>query len=207
MSVGELWPERGVQTAEWNRMHRQNSPPGNSGNSVTVDHGEPYWQVDIAIDALPNSELARKWDAFITRREGAKNSFTMSRAFQCIPRSNVAQSDAAISVARTDRAASTITLAGVEAGYVASEGDMIGFFTARSGFYIGQVLRDTVFVPGDPNEITIPVWPAPFDPHPTEAKPRRIKALGEFVITTQPGLRQGFTGSGLRFTARQVIRG
>ena len=175
-----------------------------SGTSVAVDFGEPYWQVECSVDLPVRSDLVREWSAFFKRREGQKHTFTMNRSFQAFPNDRDVGSDVGLDVAAVDRIASAVTLSGLETGYTATAGDMIGYFTARSGFYVGEVLT-TVSAAG--GIATLQVWPPPFDAHPTQANPRRIKALGEFRLVSGLGPAEAFNARRFRFTAEQVVRG
>lgn len=206
MSVGEYWPERGVVSAEWTDQHRQSLPAGLSGHSIAVDFGEPYWRVEFEVNMTSRGRLAREWSAFIRRREGRKNTFTMNRPFQSFPFNGGISDDTGISVSQVDRAAGTVTLAGVEASYAPAVGDMVGYFTAGSGYYVGEVTADAAFVPGAIRRVTLQVWPAPREPHATTQSVRRIKAVGEFRIVSAPSASEAFKARSFRITAEQVIR-
>lgn len=203
MSVGEYWPERGVVSAEWADRHRQSLPAGLSGNSIAVDYGEPFWVVDFEVNMTARSELARQWSAFIRRREGRKNTFTMNRPFQSFPFRGNVESDAGVSVSSINRGASTVTLSGVGSDYVATAGDMIGFFTAASGYYVGEVTAEAI---PSGNGVTLQVWPPPRPAHATAQGVRRIKALGEFRVVSAPSAAEAFKSRSFRITAEQVIR-
>ena len=68
MSVGEFWPEKGVQSCEWVLNYRQNLPMSNAGNSVSIDHGEPYWTAEVSVEVPKRSPLVKAWSSFFARR-------------------------------------------------------------------------------------------------------------------------------------------
>ena len=203
MSVGEFWPEKGVTSCEWTDEHRQGVPAGLSGDSIAVDYGEPFWRVEFEVSMTSRSLLARQWSAFIRRREGRKNTFTMNRTFQSFPFRGGVSSDVGLNVSAYSRANSTVTLSGVEAGYQPTVGDMISYFTERQGYYAGEVIADANVAGGS---VTLQVWPAPGAPHPETPSVRRIKAVGEFRVTSAPSPAEAFKSRSFRVTAEQVIR-
>ena len=203
MSVGEFWPERGVTSCEWTDQHRQSLPAGLSGNSIAVDYGEPFWRVEFEVSMTSRSLLARQWSGFIRRREGRKNTFTMNRTFQSFPFRGGVAGDVGLTVSAYSRANSTVTLSGVEAGYQPTVGDMISYFTEGQGYYAGEVIAEANVAGGS---VTLQVWPAPRPPHATTPSVRRIKAIGEFRVTSAPSPDEAFKSRGFRVTAEQVIR-
>ena len=203
MSVGEFWPERFVQSAVWSKQFRQNSNDALSGSVVVTDHGEPFWRVEFSVEVPIRTVFVNKWEAFLARREGAKNTFTMNRPFQYSPARSPVVDDTNLIVQSVSRTNSTVTFAGVEPDYIAGEGDMIGYFTERSGFYVATVLADAVSVDGS---VTMKVWPAPFGPHPDTPNPRRRKALGEFKLESERPVENISTRS-WRVVAIQEVRG
>ena len=203
MSVGEFWPEKGVTSCEWTDQHRQSVPAGLSGNSIAVDYGEPFWRVEFEVSMTSRSFLAREWSAFIRRREGRKNTFTMNRTFQSFPFNGGVNSDDGLSVLAYNRANSTLRISGVEAGYRPTSGDMVSYFTEGGGYYVGEVTSNSAVADG---RVTLRVWPAPRPPHPDTPNVRRIKAVGEFRVTSAPSPAEAFKSRSFRVTAEQVIR-
>ena len=82
MSVGEFWPEKGIQSNAWTLVRRDSAPAALSGDSIAVPLGEPYWEINVNVTVEARSLLARQWSAFFARREGKKNTFTANRSFQ-----------------------------------------------------------------------------------------------------------------------------
>ncbi len=208
MSQGEFWPERGVIKNVWTPINPQKFPMGLSGNSVSVDIGEPNWSVSISVQAPIRSALAREWSGFFARRQGSKVSFTMNRSFRSFPFRKTVDTDAGLTIGSIDRAASRVELSNVEAHYAPETGDMIGYYTANSGYWTGEVLRPAqVTYNGQKASVFLDVWPAPYAPHETTANPRRFKALGEFRLIATPSITESYTQRAWNFKARQVIRG
>ena len=201
---GEFYPEKNVQSNVWTENFRQNAPSSLSGNSIAVDYGQAYWTAKLSIDLVPRSLLARQWSAFIKGREGKKYTFTMNRTFTSFPFHGGITSDANLTVPSVSRAASTVTLGGLEPTYRPEVGDMISYFTSHSGYYCGEVIR-TADVSG--GSVTLTVWPAPSDPHPTTPAPRRIKAIAEFRLTKAPTSEEAYNSRSFSIEAEQVIRG
>ena len=66
MSVGEFWPEKGVQSCEWVLNYRQNLPMSNAGNSVSIDHGEPMPNLSVpSISSSSGNRNFRSGDVII----------------------------------------------------------------------------------------------------------------------------------------------
>lgn len=203
MSVGEFWPEKAVQKNEWTLNHRQNAPVALSGDSVVTDYGEPFWTVDVSVEVPIRSTLQRVWSSFFRRRKGQKNTFTMNRSFQSFPELGGFNPNVEVNIISTDRATSTVRVNGHGAGRV-SEGDMFGYFTAQSGYYIGEIES---IIQNDGAALEFGLSQPPFDAHATTAAPRFVKAVGEFRMDGPPNVTETHTSRSFSFTATQVIRG
>ena len=205
MSVGEFWPEKGVLTSEWVLNYRQNTPVSNAGDSVSIDHGEPYWTADVSVEVRKRSALVKEWSAFFARRQGSRNSFTMNRTFQSFPADGtpIPATPPILTLARRSdgRLASG---GGTHGDYRPSLGDMLGYFTAANGFYIGEVEE---VVTSNGNQFQVTVTPPPFPFHPTEGNFRFVKAVGEFRLDGPPRVTETHARRRWRFSATQVIRG
>ena len=205
MSVGEFWPEKGVLTSEWVLNYRQNAPVSNAGDSVSIDHGEPYWTANVSVEVRKRSFLAREWSAFFARRQGSRNSFTMNRTFQSFPADRTPIPATPLNVTLARRSDGRLSSDDQSHGdYRASVGDMVGYFTEAGGFYIGEIMNVDVSNAG---ALRTNVVPPPFPPHPTEANFRFVKAVGEFRLDGPPRATETHTRRRWRFTAEQVIRG
>ena len=198
MTTAEFWPEKGIQRCDWLPVNRDSAPFGLSGDSIAVAYGEPHFTLSVSVAAPPGSQLARDWSTFMRRRKGRQVTFSANRPFQSFPVNPAIVSDSTLAVAASDRAASTVTLSGPDST-LSQPSDMIGFFTANSGFYVGEIV--TALGGG-----TFEVWPPPFNPHASTANPRRIKALGEFRMDGDFAPKEAHDGWSLRCTATQVIR-
>ena len=205
MSVGEFWPEKGVQSCEWVLNYRQNLPMSNAGNSVSIDHGEPYWTAEVSVEVRKRSALVKEWSAFFARRQGSRNSFTMNRTFQSFPADGTPTpvTPPVLSVARRSDARLTID-DGSQGNWRATLGDVVGYFTEANGFYIGEIFNIDA---NNSGAIRVNVVPPPFPPHPTEANFRFVKAVGEFRLDGPPRVTETHARRRWRFTAEQVIRG
>lgn len=202
MSVGEFWPEKGIQSNEWKLIRRDSAPAALSGDSVAVPLGEPYWEIDVSVTVEARSLLARQWSAFFARREGMKNTFTANRSFQTFP-FQLADIPAGFNIHSIDRELRRIILQNVGA-YRGTEGDMISYFTAESGYYIGEV--DSVPV-STSTQLIAHLQPAPFPMHPTTPNLRVTKAVGEFRLSAVPRPVEKAAKRSWSFKAMQVIRG
>ena len=198
MSVGEFWPEKGIVSNEWVLNRRDSAPSSLSGGSIAVPLGEPYWTIDVTVEVpAKRSQLSSLWSGFFARRQGRKNTFTANRSFQSFPFSGGTPPSAS-DVSSVDRALSRVSLSGI-GSHVISQGDMMSFFTAGNGYYIGEV---SSLVSAN----TVEIEPAPFPPA-AEANLRLIKALGEFRLDAAPSPVERSSKRTWSFKATQVIRG
>lgn len=198
MSTGEEWPGEGILRCDWTLNRRQNAPFSLAGDSVVDEYGEPFYTIDVSVEAPRHSALALAWSGFMTRRQGRKVTFSAHRFFRPNPANGLITSDAGLSVAAYDREASTITLSGTGSDQ-SQPTDMVSYFTAKSGYYVGEV----VSVDGS----VLTMQPPPFEPHASTSNPRRIKALGEFRMDGDFTPSEAYDSWSLNFTASQVIRG
>ena len=200
MTVGEFWPEKYVLKNEWQLNYQQNAPMSTAGRSVAIDHGEPYWTADVTVTVPTDSPHLRLWSSFFARRQGAKNSFTMNRSFQSFPQNPAITTDEGLVLASADRSTSRIVLGTGANRNLGEEGDMFGYFTEAEGYYIGEIAKKIA-------NHTYEMTPPPFQPHPTESNPRRIKPIGEFRLLKAPRPTETNKRRTWSFLATQVIRG
>jgi len=203
MSVGEFWPEKGVQSCEWILNYRDSAPSALSGNSIAVPLGEPYWTIDVTVEVPARSLLDSQWAGFFARREGKRNSFTANRSFRSFPASGMTPDEDAY-IADFNRTTGMIQINDIGL-YLAKAGDMIGYFTAQSGFYVGEIKTVNVSSPGSP--LVVLATPPPFPFHPTTPSLRLIKAAGEFRMDRQPRPIEKSSRRSWSFKATQVVRG
>ena len=206
MSTGEFWPEKGVIVNEWTLNRRDSAPAALSGNSIAVPLGEPYWTINVEVEVQGRqSHLASLWTAFFARRRGRAVTFTANRSFRSFPSRRDVEHDLGLVVHTARREDNFLDLR-VVGGETArpTHGDMIGYFTANNGYYIGEIAER---LNNGPNAAQMTMEPSPFPPHPTEANPRRIKAVGEFRLDGAPTPVERSNRSAWSFTATQVIRG
>lgn len=171
-----------------------------SGDSITLTVGHPRWNVQIRVET-PVRQSKRVWRSWITAREGLKNPFLISRAFSFTPRIGPVV-DTSLAVASIHVANSTLSLTGAGA-WSARVGDMISYYTAAGGYWIGEVTGNVEAVDG---ALTVPVWPFPLPPHSTLARPRRNFAFGEFYLTGRLSRNEDANPGFLEFEARQIVR-
>lgn len=204
MSVGEFWPERGIQSNTWTLNHNDTVPAALSGDSVSVSIGEPYWTIAVDVVVPARSSLVALWEGFFARRKGSRNSFTANRSFNSFPAARDVSSDVDIVINSWDRVASTIDYSQGGDVVLPTPGDVIGYYTAAQGYYAGKVLN-TLNAGGA--SALVELDPPPFEPHATLANMRRIKALGEFRLDGPPRPVEKSSRRSWSFTATQVIRG
>lgn len=199
MSAGELIPTARLQVMEFARVTNQTARMGNSGNSIRNQLGPSKWGLRVETARLNLAE-ARIWSAWLARRaEGV--TFTAWRLWRANPAGAIGEPDGAIAIA-VDAGASEITLSGVGA-YAASAGDMISWRTLANGYCCVEATAGAAATAG---AITIPVWPRPMAPHASAPDVRRVKALAEFELTTDPGGFEDYDGRTLSFEAIQILR-
>lgn len=179
----------------------QTSRTLNSGGQFSLTTGQPFWTADVRIDA-PNRQAFAMVDAWLTARQLSKNPFLMGRRFASIPRGGDVD-DSSLDVVSVDTAAGTVTLSGAGA-YSAKAGDMLSYYTAAGGYWLGMILENASVAPG--YEIELSVWPTPATPHASTPAPRRRFAFGEFYIDGRISKSEGIGPRYFEFSARQLIR-
>lgn len=206
MSVGEFWPEKGVQRNDWVLNYRDSAPAGLSGGSIAVPLGEPFWTIDVTVQVPSRSALASEWQAFFGRRKGKRNTFTANRSFHhAFPAARNVQSDANLIIDAIDRANATVQISESAGGIVSpTAGDMLGYYTAKQGYYCAEILQ---VLSATSTSALAEVAPAPWLPHGTQANPRRIKPVAEFRLDAQPQPNETSSRRSWSFKATQVIRG
>ena len=171
-----------------------------NGQNVNLTIGHPYWAASIRVE-LPNKQAKAVWRTWAASRQGSRFPFLATPKFSAIPRA-ASLTDSGLSISAIDVGLSTITLAGA-GSYTAKIGDMISYYTAAGGYYLGTITAGGVAVAG---ALTVSVWPYPKAPHATTARPRRMYPLGEFYLTGRLARTETAEPDYMEFEARQIIR-
>ena len=171
-----------------------------SGESLNLTVGAPFWRASIRIET-PTRQAKAIWRAWATGRRGSRNPFLLSRSFSIIPRAG-AVSDTGLGVSGVNFGASTVTLTGAGTHPVRT-GDMISYYTAAGGYYIGEAIAAATPSSGN---VTIAIWPPPAAPHASTPRPRRMYAFGEFFLDGPVNRTETHEPDSLEFEARQLIR-
>lgn len=201
MSNGELIPDIQIKEMAWDLPEKQSSAESRSAFRQVNTLGEPSWTLRLRTTYLTQEQF-RLWTAFLTRRRGERFSFTAWRKSRPGPLLGGVASDAALTVESIDAEAGTVTL-GNTGTYSASPGDMVGYYTAGNGYWIGEVLAAAIASGG---AVTLSVHPAPLTPHASTPAPRRLQALGEFKMIGRPEIMEMYDDRWVAFQARQVVR-
>jgi len=200
MAAGELIRTEGLLKAEWNLVPNQSRRMKNSGNSIVGVFGPSEWKLTVETRRLSMAE-ARLWSVWIDDRKEFAFTFTAFRLFRVNPQGALGTPDGSIGLA-VDDVNSELDLTGTGA-YVATKGDMISYRTANNGYYAGQIREDATAVAG---AVTVKVSPRPLAKHATVPAVRRVQALAEFELTTDPGGFEDYIQRGVSFEAMQVPR-
>ncbi|WP_022699307.1 hypothetical protein [Euryhalocaulis caribicus] len=201
MSNGELILDIQIKDMAWDLPEMQSSAESRSAFRQVNTLGEPFWTLNVRTTYLTQEQF-RKWTAWLTRRRGERFSFTAWRKSRPAPFAGGVASDASLTVESIDAEAGTVTF-GNAGAYKASPGDMVGYYTAANGYWIGEVLADAAASAG---EVTLSVHPAPLTPHASTPSPRRLQALGEFKMIGRPEIMEVYDDRWVAFQARQVVR-
>lgn len=171
-----------------------------NGDNVNLTIGHPYWTAEIRVET-PNRQSKAVWRAWHAARRGSRVPLLISRSFSLRPRAG-AVSDTGLAVSSVNKAASTVSLSGA-GSWAAKPGDMLSYYTAAGGYWIGEV---TAAATASSGNITVPVWPFPATPHASLARPRRNYAFGEFYLTGRTQRQETADPDYFEFEARQLIR-
>jgi hypothetical protein len=205
MADGDLILDHVVNDMPWRLDVIQGPRMLNSGFSQVTRMAEPRWMFELSTGWMArDSAEFREWDYWLHDRDGAASTFTafrMSMQNAQVPVS----SDVGLTVTAIDRAARTVSF-GSTGTWTATKGDMVSFYTAAGGYWIGQAMETKSAVAGAMSALK--VRPPPFTPHASLAAPRRIRALGEFqLVLPVPKPIERIDECRINFTASQIIRG
>lgn len=204
MSAGEIILTHRLRELTWTLVERQSAAETRDGGGTVVTWGRPYWTIRARYEYGPrDDEDFRALSAWIARRKGSRVTFTAFRADRSAPVLAPSQSNSGLGVSAVNVGASTVSLTGM-GSTILSPGDMVGFYTSTSGYWVGEVTAQATPSAG---AATVSVYPAPQSPHGSTPNVRLLQALGEFqlvggaVITETAERRRS-----LAFEARQVVR-
>lgn len=172
----------------------------NSGQGLVLTTGHPFWTATVRVET-PTRQSKAIWSSWIATRQATLAPFLLSRSFRLKPRGGDV-TETGLAVASVNKGASTITLSGAGT-YTAKIGDMISYYTAAGGYWIGEVTGEAAASGGN---VTIPVWPFPATPHASTARPRRMYPFGEFYLDGRVARPETRDPDYLEFDARQLIR-
>lgn len=197
--AGELIITDKLTKMDWAPAPLQTGRMDASGESPVADLGPTRWRLQVATERL-NMVEARRWSAWLNRRGFRKYTFTAWRLFRVNPLGAIGSADGSIAI-DVDPDNNEITLSGVGA-YQASVGDIISWRTPTDGFCAVEVQADAAAAM---DAVTLSVFPKPLLSHVTPAV-RRVQALAEFELTTNPDPFEDYTGRTLSFEAQQIFR-
>lgn len=203
MSAGELIlldPLYRITRCEFVPVYNQSARMGNSGQSAVADFGPDLFKV-LVETADQNEDGARGWKAWKLRRGGRRFTFTAPDLWNANPRGHIATADGSLTLS-VDIPNSQLTIGGVGAA-TAKVGDMVSYRTDTNGYWVGYVQTDATASSGS---YTLDVLPRPLAKHATTPAVRRVQALGEFQLSTDPAGFEPYAGRTLTFEGMQVLR-
>jgi hypothetical protein len=200
MAAGALIPLDGLLRLEFSLVPQQTRRMGSSGQSVIVQTGPSLWRLTVETRRLSMLE-ARTWSTWLSDRIHRGETFTAFNLFRNQPAGALGTADGSIGL-NVDIPNSELDLTGCGA-YVASPGDAISYRTANNGYYFGEIREAATAVSG---AVSVKVNPTPVAKHATTPAVRRVRALAEFELTTDPGPFEDYSGRALAFEAAQVLR-
>lgn len=203
MADGDALPDLYIPNMSWRLVEPQGQRFARSGLSQATLLSEPYWSFNLSTTWLDAADF-QTWESWLIDRQGALSTFTawrQDRPFGAVPVS----SDSGLTVSAYDRAARTVSF-GSTGTWTATKGDLISYYTAAGGYWLGMAMETKEASGGAMSALK--VYPAPFAPHASSAAPRRIRALGEFVVRQPvPDPIILVDERRLVFSADQIIRG
>jgi len=203
MSAGEFIITDKLKSIVWpSPSERQSAYTVRGGNDDVITLGRPYWgPISFVYENLDKTTY-RALTAWLARRKGARVSFTAARISRRAPLLAPNMTNAGLGVASVNISAGTVNLTGLGSNTL-SPGDMVGFSTAASGYWLGETLATAVPSGGN---ATVSVWPYPQTPHATP-NVRLFEALGEFKLASLPRNSERAEGrASVSFDAVQVVR-
>lgn len=200
MAQGEILLFDKLKELTWNLVEVTSAPRSRFGGGQVITYGEPYWTISGRYEGLSESDF-RALSALFIRRAGPRYTFTAYRPSMQAPLLAPFMSNSGLGISGVSRSGATVSMTGLGSNVI-SAGDMLGYYTANSGYYVGQA---TALATPSGGAATIAVWPPPQTPHATP-QARLKQALGEFqIVSSQPSEPYSKRYS-LSFEAEQVIR-
>lgn len=190
----------GITDGLWTLNFLQTERTIANGDSVNLSIGVPYWTAEIRVET-PTRQSKAVWRSWLNARQASKVPLLISRAFSLVPRAG-SVTDTGLGVSSVHKANSTVTLSGAGT-WDAKPGDMLSYYTDAGGYWIGEI---TAAASASGGAITVSVVPTPATPHATLARPRRMYAFGEFVLSGRVQRQETADPDYLEFEARQIIR-
>lgn len=202
MSQGEIFLTDRLKEAVWTLNQRQSAPGSRDGGGAVVTYGRPFWTLSLRYENLDDAAF-RQLSGWIARRDGARVTFTAYRPSRPRPLLAPSQSNAGLGVSSVNASASTVSLTGL-GSTVISPGDMIGFYTSTSGYWIGEAVATATPSGG---AATVTVKPYPQTPHASTPNVRLYQAIGEFQLSGLPQITEPHDGRrNVAINAVQVVR-
>lgn len=190
-----------LTTCEFSPVPLQTARMGAAGASAVTVLGPTLWHLNVVTAFLTMSQ-ARLWTAWINRRQGRAYTFTAPRLMRVVPNGHIATADGSLTLT-VDIPNSRLTIGGVGTGATLKIGDMVSYRTAANGYYAGEVQADATASGGN---LVIDVLPTPVAKHTTTPAVRRVQALAEFELATDPGAIDVYDDRTITFEAMQVLR-
>lgn len=204
MSAGEAIISDRLKELTWTLVERQSAAETRDGGGAVVTWGRPYWTIRARYEFGPQDDAAhRALTAWLSRRKGARVSFTAYRADRPAPVLAPGITNSGLGVSAVSISNGTVTLTGLGSTQI-SPGDMVGFYTASSGYWVGEA---TASASPSGGTATVSVWPYPQAPHGSTPNVRLLQALGEFQLIGPPSLSEtSERRRAVAFEAKQVVR-
>jgi len=203
MSQGEFILSNYLKELTWSPPEeRQSDADQRGGSGQVITFGRPYWRIRFIYDNQ-NDAAYRAQTAWLARRKGSRVTFTANRPGMRKPLLAPGMTNEGLSVVAVNIAAGTVTIGGLGTNPI-SAGDMLSYYTANSGYWVGQALADAAPVTG---QAVISVHPPPQTPHASTPVPRLVDAIGEFKLVGRIQNTERHTRrASVSFEAVQVVR-
>lgn len=200
MAAGALIPTVGLVRCEFTLVPNKTRRMMSVGASIEGELGPSILHLTVETVRLTLAH-GRTWSPWLNDRRHRGETLTAFNLWRVNPGGALGTADGSIGLT-VDEANSELDLTGVGA-YAAKAGDWISYRTAANGYWAGEIRENATAVAG---AVTVKVNPTPVAKHATTPAVRRVKALAEFELTTDPGPFEDYVGRTLSFEAMQVIR-
>jgi hypothetical protein len=201
MSAGELFLTDKLKECTWTLNERQSEAETRENGGQVVALGRPFWSLTARYENLTDTDF-RTLTAWLARRKRSRVSFTAWRPDRPALALNSSITNSGLGVSAVSISGGTVSLTGLGSNVI-SPGDMIGFSTLASGYWVGMA---TATATPSGGAATVSVWPYPQTPHGTP-NVRLLKALAEFQLVGEASIREPSSRvRSVEFNARQIIR-